>query len=290
MKQRVITAIFFGIAMIGGIYFNRYSFFGLFMLIAAGCGWELAGLMVPADERHRPLRQVLGAAMALIPACVVGFYVVNSAACGLATPEQVMSGHIQQQIKAFAIGLVLASLALFLFMLIELFLSGRQPFVYLGAYALSAFYIGLPIAFLSSLASFDSYYQPHRVMGLLALVWTNDTFAYFIGSKLGRRKIFERISPKKTWEGTIGGALLTLVMAWLLGRYVPDFNPAQWLALGAVVAVLGTLGDLVESMLKRSVAVKDSGGLLPGHGGLLDRFDAFLFVLPFSWVALMLLQ
>ncbi len=114
--------------------------------------------------------------------------------------------------------------------------------------------------------------------------------AYFVGSQLGRRKLFERISPKKTWEGTIGGGLCTVLIAWGLSFLIDDFTVTQWIALGAVAAVFGTLGDLVESMLKRSVGVKDSGNLLPGHGGLLDRFDAFIFALPFYWLTLMLLK
>lgn len=290
MKQRVVTAIFFGIAMIGGIYINRLTFFGLFVLVAIGCAWELAGLLVPTDESRRRLRQVIACIMALIPTMIVGIYTINGGSCSLSTPEEIISGHIQNHIRAFATAMVALPLALFGAMLLELFWAGRSPFAYLGYYALSAFYIGMPIAFLYSIATFDAFYQPNRVFGILGLVWINDSFAYFIGSKIGKHKLMERISPKKTWEGTLGGALLTVLMAWALSFYVTAFSPMQWLLLGAVVAIFGTLGDLIESMLKRSVAVKDSGSLLPGHGGFLDRFDAFLFVLPFCWLALMLLQ
>lgn len=290
MKQRVVTAIFFGIAMIGGIYFSRDTFFWLFVVITAGCAWELTGLLIPADENRRRIRQLFGCLMALVPVLLIGQLSLFEAFCGLSTPEEIMNGHVGNQIRAFATAMILMSLLLSIAMLVELFLSGRSPFAYLGYYALSPIYIGVPIAFLYSIATFDAFYQPNRVFGILWLVWTNDSFAYFIGSKIGRRKLLERISPKKTWEGTIGGALLTLLMAWGISLFVRDFSPVQWLALGGVVAVFGTLGDLIESMLKRSVAVKDSGGLFPGHGGFLDRFDAFLFVLPFSWLALMLLK
>ncbi len=131
-------------------------------------------------------------------------------------------------------------------------------------------------------------YSPWRVFGLLGLVWTNDTMAYFVGSQLGKRKLFERISPKKTWEGFIGGGLCTVLMAWGVSHYVPEFTQMQWIMLAVVAAVFGTLGDLVESMLKRSLNIKDSGKLLPGHGGLLDRFDAFLLAIPFYWLVLIL--
>jgi phosphatidate cytidylyltransferase len=126
-------------------------------------------------------------------------------------------------------------------------------------------------------------------MGIFWLIWTNDTMAYLIGSQIGRRKLFERISPKKTWEGTIGGAICTVLMAWAISLYFNDFSTAQWLAVGAMVGIFGTLGDLVESMLKRSIGVKDSGTLLPGHGGLLDRFDSFLFVVVWVWVVVRVL-
>ena len=143
---------------------------------------------------------------------------------------------------------------------------------------------------MNSLSLSGSAYQPLRVFGLLLLIWTNDTMAYFVGSQLGRRKLFERISPKKTWEGTIGGGLCAVLVAWGLSFIIKDFTQPQWLVLGMVAAVFGTLGDLVESMLKRSVGVKDSGNLLPGHGGLLDRFDAFIFALPFFWLALQIFK
>jgi phosphatidate cytidylyltransferase len=174
---------------------------------------------------------------------------------------------------------------------VELFLGSEQPFANVGNYLLCALYIGLPFAMLADIAiEFHMPYKPFRVFGLLLLIWTNDTMAYFIGSKFGRRKLFERISPKKTWEGSIGGGVCTVFVAWGLSLIIKDFSQIQWLALGAVAAVFGTLGDLVESMLKRSVGVKDSGNLLPGHGGLLDRFDAFILALPFFWLALALLR
>ncbi|MFN0033994.1 MAG: phosphatidate cytidylyltransferase, partial [Saprospiraceae bacterium] len=109
---------------------------------------------------------------------------------------------------------------------------------------------------------------------------------YLAGKKFGKHKLFKRISPKKTWEGTIGGAIFTVLVAWGLSFLIQDFTLAQWLALSIVAAIGSNLGDLVESMLKRSVGVKDSGSILPGHGGFLDRFDAFIFCLPFFWLVL----
>ncbi len=107
-----------------------------------------------------------------------------------------------------------------------------------------------------------------------------------MGSQIGKTPFFPRISPKKTWEGTLGGMVCTFLVAGLFSYWMPVFTFSEWMALAAVVAVFGTVGDLVESMLKRSMGVKDSGSIMPGHGGFLDRFDSFIFVLPFAWLVL----
>ncbi len=123
-------------------------------------------------------------------------------------------------------------------------------------------------------------YDARHVFCLIVLVWAADTGAYFAGKNFGRHKLAPGISPGKTWEGWAGGALLALATGWAFGQFVPDIPLTHRLVAAGVVAVFGPLGDLAESMLKRSAGVKDSGTFLPGHGGLLDRFDAFLLVLP----------
>jgi len=282
MRQRTITAVFFATAMIGGIYGGQYTFFVLFALITAGCAWELAGLLFVEEERFVILRRVV----CMVPALLV-YLSVGSNALGVFIIEPTIP--------------LLPILALLFagWAMMELFLAGKNPFGNVGFYLLTLAYIGIPLALVTVIAFRPpgecivgaegiSRYAPHRVFGLLWLIWTNDTMAYLIGSRMGRTKLFERISPKKTWEGTIGGGIFAIAMAWLLSLYISDYSQAEWLALGIVAAVFGTLGDLIESMLKRSLGVKDSGALLPGHGGLLDRFDAFLFALPFAWLAVWL--
>ena len=125
-----------------------------------------------------------------------------------------------------------------------------------------------------------------KVVGLFLLVWTNDTFAYLTGRLLGKTKLFERISPHKTWEGTIGGALFTLLVAFVIGYSTEDMDTVFWLVSAIIIIPCAILGDLFESLLKRSLNIKDSGNILPGHGGILDRFDAVMFALPFFvfWV------
>ncbi|WP_133271238.1 phosphatidate cytidylyltransferase [Hymenobacter radiodurans] len=156
----------------------------------------------------------------------------------------------------------------------------KNPFGNIGVNLLGLFYVSIPMSLLSVLAFTETGYDFRRVLALLFLVWTADIGAYAAGKTMGKHKLAPNISPGKTWEGWIGGALLTLVMGWALGYLLPDMPLSHRLVAAAVVAVFGVLGDLAESMLKRSVGVKDSGRILPGHGGLLDRFDALLLVLP----------
>jgi phosphatidate cytidylyltransferase len=131
----------------------------------------------------------------------------------------------------------------------------------------------------------DKPYLP-MLAGFFILVWTNDTFAYLTGMALGKRKLFERISPKKTWEGTIGGALFTVLGGFIISIFTETNDLTFWLIGAAFIAPLATIGDLLESQIKRSLNIKDSGNILPGHGGILDRFDAALFAIPIfaSWV------
>ena len=155
-----------------------------------------------------------------------------------------------------------------------------QPFTNIGATVTGLLYVSLPMALFAHTAFGPEGYDYRRVFALLFLVWASDIGAYAAGKTFGRRKLAPNISPAKTWEGWAGGFLLTLWVGWLLQFLLPDVPLPHLLTAAAVVAVFGPLGDLAESMLKRSVGVKDSGTFLPGHGGLLDRFDAFLLVLP----------
>lgn len=118
-------------------------------------------------------------------------------------------------------------------------------------------------------------------MGMVLIIWASDTGAYFAGITMGRRKLFERVSPKKTWEGSFGGGLLALGMAFLLSRYFHDLRPFEWLMAAVIIVVAGIYGDLVESLFKRSIEIKDSGTTIPGHGGFLDRFDSLILAIPF---------
>lgn len=126
----------------------------------------------------------------------------------------------------------------------------------------------------------DDKYVPDILLGFFILLWTNDTFAYLTGMIFGRRRLFERISPKKSWEGFFGGFICTVSFSLLIAKLFPIMPFYHWMAVAGIIAVLGVYGDLIESLLKRSMKIKDSGHFLPGHGGILDRFDSVLFAAP----------
>ncbi len=283
MKQRAISATIFVIAMLGGVFGGATAFYVLFALITAGCLWELMGLLFAAEGNHLRLRKVLGATLGVLP-----FLVYGSQQFDLPFQPYLFVANMTDSVSPILLAILLLVLLVFMLFILELFLHSDRPFVNIGHYLLGVVYVGVPFALLVAISCGDDGYVPMRVFGLLLLTWTNDTMAYFVGSKIGKHPFFSRISPKKTWEGTLGGMAFTFLAAWLLARWVPEFSTGSWLLLAGCVAVFGTLGDLVESMFKRSIQIKDSGSLMPGHGGLLDRFDSFIFVLPFAWLALLL--
>jgi phosphatidate cytidylyltransferase len=144
-------------------------------------------------------------------------------------------------------------------------------------------YIVLPFILLAKIPFQDIFYQPEIIFGIFILVWTNDTFAFIVGKSMGKTKLFEKISPKKTIEGFVGGLGFTLVAAAILSRFV-DQEFYFWVVIAVIVGVIGTAGDLVESKFKRLAGVKDSGNIMPGHGGILDRLDSVIFAAPFVFL------
>ena len=166
--------------------------------------------------------------------------------------------------------------------LLELFGRSKQPIRNTAFQVLGTFYIGIPFTLLQFLAFMGNSYDYIYVLGFMVIMWMNDTGAYVVGSLFGKNKLMERISPKKTWEGTMGGLAVAVLVGYLLSLLFWQLPSIHWVALGLIIGIFGSLGDLVESMIKRHVGTKDSEELLPGHGGFLDRFDSFIFMLPFA--------
>ena len=175
----------------------------------------------------------------------------------------------------------------------ELYLKQDDPIQDWAYTMLSQMYIALPFSMLNVLAfTSDSssvvVFNTLLPLSVFVFLWMNDTGAYCVGSLIGRHKLFPRISPGKSWEGSIGGAIVVLAVAAAISIYIDDvmLTLPQWLGLGLVVVVFGTWGDLVESLFKRTLGIKDSGNILPGHGGMLDRFDSSLLAIPAAVVYL----
>ncbi len=150
----------------------------------------------------------------------------------------------------------------------------------------SYIYISVPFGLMNSLfyTGAIEVWQPDILIGMFVLIWTSDVFAYLTGSMFGKHKLMERISPKKTWEGSLGGLFFALIAAYILSIFITQLSFVEWMLLTVIVVISGTLGDLVESLLKRNAGVKDSGTIFPGHGGVLDRFDAVIFATPMVFV------
>jgi phosphatidate cytidylyltransferase len=157
----------------------------------------------------------------------------------------------------------------------------RKPFTNIAFTFLGIFYVAVPFALLNIAAFEGNVYNYEIIFGCLFILWASDTGAYFAGTFFGKRKLFERISPKKSWEGFFGGALLALTFAYGLSEFFHSITLVQWIIVGVIIIIGGTFGDLVESLLKRSIEIKDSGTSIPGHGGFLDRFDGLLISAPF---------
>lgn len=163
----------------------------------------------------------------------------------------------------------------------ELYRKHKRPLLNIAVTYLGIFYIAMPFSLLNHLSTINGTFDGMFLFWIFVLLWANDTGAYLAGVTFGKHKLFERISPKKTWEGFFGGIVLSIITAFLITKYAnTQFSLYIWIIISVIIVVFGTLGDLSESLFKRSINIKDSGQILPGHGGLLDRFDSLLLAIP----------
>ncbi|WP_228238829.1 phosphatidate cytidylyltransferase [Allomuricauda sp. M10] len=182
--------------------------------------------------------------------------------------------------------LMLLTITVDLALLMFLFSDKPAKFTDFQKFVIAVFYIGGGCIFLTMIPYKEEDFAQFLIMGIFILIWVNDTFAYLVGRTLGRTKLFPSVSPKKTIEGSIGGLIFALVAAYILSWYETKLTVTQWMAMATLIVVAGSLGDLLESKFKRMAGVKDSGAILPGHGGIWDRLDSLVFAAPFAYLIL----
>ncbi len=262
-KQRVITGLIGTSVFVLGITFHEYTYLLITFLLLNLCLWEFLDLVKNKTIPNKLFTIIIANTLLFLSYGIVKDLL---------------------PIKYLMILIPLSSIVFF----VELFRKKEEPFTNVAFSFLSIIYIALPSALLHFSTIVDGEYHWEIMLGIILLLWTSDTFAYFSGRLFGRTKLFERISPKKTWEGSFGAMVFAIGMAYVLSRYFPIFQLQQWIVLAVIIVVCGGLGDLVESLLKRSFDIKDSGTILPGHGGFLDRFDGLFLSIPFITTYLVL--
>ena len=267
--QRAITGILFVGVLVGCILYDPWTFSALFVVISA----------LTIREFGHLINQVEGVSINKNITMLAGVY-LYMAVMAFCTN---LSGS-----KIF-----LPYLLLIMYLMIsELYLKKENPVMNWAYSMLSQLYIALPFAMLNVLSFHTSpmdtsvSYNPILPLSVFVFIWLSDTGACCVGSLIGRHRLFERISPKKSWEGSIGGGIVAIGSSFIFAHYFPIMNMAEWAGLALIVVIFGTWGDLTESLLKRQLHIKDSGAILPGHGGMFDRFDSALMAIPAAVVYL----
>lgn len=269
--RRTLTAVWIVIFILGGFWLHPLSFFITGLIILTGSLYEYY-LLVRNTGTHPQMEAGIVAGIIL--------YSVSTL---------VSAGLIPQ-----ACFLVLIPVTV-LIIAGELYRRQEKPFDSLAHTIFGLVYIAIPFSLfpfaafsrpgIGSLIPHGSLaFSPGLVIGFFLMLWLNDAGAYIIGVTLGRHRLMERISPKKSWEGFIGGLVMAALTGWLISYWLDVLRPIVWIITGVIISVAGTFGDLVESMLKRSLGVKDSGSVMPGHGGFLDRFDSTFTSFPLVYL------
>lgn len=276
---RTASGLILGIVMLGAIYWSIWSFGALLVVLVAVGMSEFYAL---TEKQGLTPQRLIGTIIGLV-LLALNFYF---AYCIAYEQGLVVLGDNPWLERGLAFLLLLLPLML----VCELFRRREHPAADVGVTLLGVVYVALPLSLMSFIPVAGSAgWQPGAMIAYVFIIWANDVFAYLVGMTLGRHRLCERLSPKKSWEGFFGGLLGAVAMGLLAARLL-GADYLAWVGLALVAAVMGVLGDLAESMFKRAAGVKDSGRLIPGHGGVLDRFDAMLLSAPFVLVYMLIVM
>jgi phosphatidate cytidylyltransferase len=263
---RTLTAGAFVAVLLGCTFYGAVSFSILFLIITILGLIEFYTLVEKGgDKPQKEVGTIVGVILYLLSAlsCMYG---LNSNILFLILP------------------------ILFLIFMIELYRKKENPFRNIAITFIGIIYVAIPFSLLNYIVTYTGTYNYQLLFGVFFIIWCNDSGAYIVGSLLGKHKLFPRISPAKSWEGSVGGAFISFAIVFIISGWYSSVSLADWMVIASILIVIGTLGDLVESLFKRSIQVKDSGTLLPGHGGILDRFDSLIMAIPFIFTYLFLIK
>ncbi len=261
--RRSLTGLVYIILLLSAVFLNSNAFDFLFMTFGLACLYE-----------YKRLVQLKGyhVFIAYLLLWWVFIYLI---------PDQVFLND-----KMLLLPLIVLTLIVDFILLGYLFSRKEKFFTKFQKFFIGLFYIGGGCIFLTMIPYKDNSFVQLLIVGIFILIWVNDTFAYLVGSAIGKTKLYAQVSPKKTVEGSIGGLFFSIIAAYIISLYAPTITTNQWIILAIVIVFSGSLGDLVESKFKRVAGVKDSGAILPGHGGMLDRLDSLIFAAPFAYLTL----
>jgi len=254
--KRTLSGFIFVVIIVGSILINQYTFAAIFTLI---CGLTM-------HEFHK------------ITNNQTDVNVNNSLAIGGGVILFITTFLYTSKILPFTV-FFLYGLYIVLVLIYELYRKKTNPIHNWAYFIMGQIFIALPFSMLNFILYVNDY-RPIILLSVFVTIWINDTGAYITGVTFGKHRLFERISPKKSWEGFVGGAFSALLSGYIFSIAIPEISLLNWFIFSEIIVIFGTFGDLIESLIKRTVGVKDSGNAIPGHGGLMDRFDSMLLATP----------
>ncbi|MCD6354545.1 MAG: phosphatidate cytidylyltransferase [Prolixibacteraceae bacterium] len=270
LLKRSVTGVIFVLVLLSGTFFHPFSFAVVFLVLLFFTQLEFYKLVERAGHTpQKPIGLILGIVLFLV--CFAARYGILSA--------------------RFCFFFIPSLPLIFLF---EVLRTKKNPLINAALTLLGFIYVAVPFSLLNFIvfpgsAETPTFY-PGILIGTFFIIWIYDSVAYLAGSTFGKHKLAEKISPNKSWEGLIAGAIFAIVMGILNAVLFSALNMIEWISIAVLIIVFGTFGDLFESNLKRNLKIKDSGSILPGHGGLLDRFDSFLFAVPVVFILLLFIK